>query len=209
MVTNASRFVRACLLPCVFIAALQALQAFAQPSSGASKTSPPSIAAKRDGQRDFDFEIGTWKTDLTRRLRPLTGSNDWVKYGGTSVVRKVWNGSANLVELDVAGPSGRIVGLSLRLYNPESRQWSLNFSSKAGGTLSPPVIGEFKDGRGEFYGQETLNGRAILVRFVISDITPDSCRFEQAFSDDGGKTWEVNWVAIDTRVKDEAARRPG
>jgi hypothetical protein len=92
----------------------------------------------------------------------------------------------------------------LRLYNPQSRQWSLNFASSKSGTLSPPAIGEFKNGRGEFFSQETLNGRAILVRFVISDITPDSCRFEQAFSDDGGQTWEVNWIAIDTRTKDEA-----
>jgi hypothetical protein len=157
-------------------------------------------AAERDGQHDFDFEIGTWHTRLSRLQNPLTGSKTWVKYEGTSVVRKVWNGRANLVELDVSGPAGRIEALSLRLYNPESRQWSLNFSNSRGGTMSPPTIGEFKNGRGEFFSQETLNGRAILVRFVISDITPTSCRFEQAFSDDGGKTWEVNWIATDKRV---------
>ena len=89
----------------------------------------------------------------------------------------------------------------LRLYNPQSRQWSLNFASSSGGTFSQPTIGEFKDGRGEFFDQETLNGRALFVRFVISEITPNSCRFEQSFSDDGGKTWEVNWIAVDTRVK--------
>jgi hypothetical protein len=92
--------------------------------------------------------------------------------------------------------------LSLRLYNPQSRQWSLNFASSRGGTLSEPSIGEFRNGRGEFLSQEEFNGRTILVRFVISPITPDSCRFEQSFSDDGGKTWEVNWVATDTRVKE-------
>ena len=97
-----------------------------------------------------------------------------------------------------------IEALSLRLYNPESRQWSLNFANARGGVMAVPTIGEFKNGRGEFYNQETLNGRAILVRFVIFDITPNSCRFEQAFSDDGGKTWEVNWIATDTRVKDES-----
>jgi hypothetical protein len=107
------------------------------------------------------------------------------------------------VELDVSGPPGRIEGLSLRLYNPEARQWSLNFSNIRSGTLTPPVIGEFKNGRGEFYGADTLNGRAILVRFVISDITLTSAKFEQAFSDDGGKTWEVNWIANDTRIKNE------
>ena len=118
------------------------------------------------------------------------------------MVRKVWDGRANLVELDVKGPAGRIEGLSLRLYNPQSRQWSLNFANSASGTLTTPSIGSFKNGRGEFYAQETLNGRAIFVRFVISDITPDSVRFEQAFSDDGGKTWEANWVAVDTRIKE-------
>ena len=159
-------------------------------------------AAARDGQHDFDFEVGAWKTHLSRRLNPLTGSNTWVEYEGTSVVRKIWNGGANLVELDVEGPAGRIEGLSLRLYNPQSRQWSLNFANRKGGVLSPPTVGEFKEGRGEFFAQETLDGRAILVRFVISDITPSSCHFEQAFSEDGGKTWEVNWIANDTRVKD-------
>lgn len=168
---------------------------------GAAATNATAQAgARRDAQHDFDFEIGTWKTQLKRRLRPLTGSNEWVEYQGTTVVRKVWNGRANLVELDVTGPKGRIEGLSLRLYNPESKQWSLNFSNSAGGTLSPPTIGGFRDGRGEFYAQETLNGRAILVRFVIHDITPTSCRFEQAFSADGGKSWETNWIATDTRV---------
>lgn len=164
--------------------------------SAQAKQPSPSTA---DGQHDFDFEIGTWKTHLKRRLRPLTGSNDWVEYEGMTVVSKVWGGRANLVELDVTGPAGRIEALSLRLYNPESKQWSLNFSNVRGGTLSPPTIGEFKNRRGEFYNQESLNGRAILVRFVVFEITPTSVRFEQAFSDDGGKTWEVNWIATDTR----------
>jgi hypothetical protein len=174
----------------------------AQANSNASRTSPPQTLKGLDGQHDFDFEIGTWKTQLKRLLRPLTGSTTWVEYVGTTVVRKVWNGRANLVELEVEGPSGRLEGLSLRLYNPESRQWSLNFSNSNSGTLSPPAVGEFKNGRAEFFSQETLNGRAIFVRFVISNITPNSCRFEQSFSDDGGKTWEVNWIAIDTRVKE-------
>ena len=182
--------------------ASDAFQAFAQTKSEASRTNLQQNLKERDGQHDFDFEIGVWKTHLSRRLRPLTGSTTWVEYEGTTVVRKVWDGRANLVELQVDGPAGHIEALSLRLYNPESRQWSLNFSNSAGGVLSPPTIGEFKNGRGEFFSQETLNGRAIYVRFVISDITPNSCRFEQAFSDDGGKTWEVNWIAIDTRVKD-------
>jgi hypothetical protein len=168
-------------------------------NGGAAKTEAP---AQRDGQHDFDFEIGSWETHLKRLSHPLTGSTTWVDYAGTTVVRKVWNGRANLVELEVKGPQGRIEGLSLRLYNPDARQWSLNFGSSAGGTLSPPVYGEFKNGRGEFFGQDSLNGRAILVRFVITPLAPDSIRFEQSFSDDAGKNWESNWVATDTRVKE-------
>ena len=161
----------------------------------------PGPGGMRDGQHDFDWEIGTWKTRLKRRLHPLTGSNEWADYEGTTVVRPVWNGRANLVELDVRGPAGRIEGLSLRLYDTASRQWSLNFASRAGSTLTVPAIGAFKEGRGEFYNQDTFDGRDILVRFVISGITPDSAHFEQAFSVDGGRTWEVNWIATDTRLR--------
>lgn len=161
-------------------------------------------AAQRDGRHDFDFEIGTWRTRLRRLLHPLTGSTAWVVYEGTTVVRKVWNGRANLVELEADGPEGHFEGLNLRLYDPRSRQWSLNFANARDGKVAAPTIGQFRDGRGEFYDQETLNGRAILVRFVISDVTAESCRFEQAFSGDGGKTWEVNWVATDTRVNEKS-----
>jgi hypothetical protein len=154
----------------------------------------------RDGRHDFDFEIGTWQTKLRRLGKPLSGSTTWLEYQGTSTVRKVWDGRANLVELDVEGPAGSIEGLSLRLYNPESGQWSLNFANARNGTMTEPVFGEFRDGRGEFYGRDTLDGRAILVRFVISPAPADTWQFEQAFSDDGGKSWEVNWIAIDTRI---------
>ena len=187
-------------LLCAMIIFWQAHQSRAQSAgSEASKTTRQQPDKQRNGQNDFDFEIGTWKTRLKRLMNPLTGSNTWIEYEGTTVVRKVWDGRANLVELNVKGAAGRIEALSLRLYNPESRQWSLNFANIKSGVMTTPTIGEFKNGRGEFYNQETLNGRAILVRFVISDITQNSCRFEQAFSDDGGKTWEVNWIATDTR----------
>lgn len=186
------------LLACSLVV-LHAFQASAQ-TADAPGANPTRAAAARDGQHDFDFEIGTWKTHLSRLLHPLTGSTTWVQLDGTSVVRKIWNGRANLVELDVDGPTGHIEALSLRLYDPQAHQWSLNFANSAGGTLGQPTIGAFKDGRGEFYDQETFNGRTILVRNVWSNITPTSCHFEQAFSDDGGKTWEVNWIATDTRV---------
>jgi len=162
---------------------------------------PPAVVATALGpEHDFDFEIGTWRTSLKRRLRPLTGSSDWVEYQGQSVVRPVWGGRANLLELEVEGSGGKIEGLSLRLYNPDTRQWSLSYSNVRTGTLTPPVTGEFKNGRGVFYGVDEVNGRVVLVRFVISDVSSKSAHFEQAFSDDGGATWEVNWIATDTRV---------
>jgi hypothetical protein len=177
-------------------------KAFETPAAKVSKEErSPIAAAPRDGQHDFDFDIGVWKTHLWRLLHPLTGSNEWTEYQGTTVVRKIWNGRANLAELEADGPTGHLQVLSLRLYNPQSCQWSLYAANSRSGTLSVPTVGEFKNGRGEFFDQEVFNDRTILVRNVWSDITLDSCRFEQAFSTDGGKTWEVNWIAIDTRAK--------
>lgn len=187
--TTRTGFAGLCLL-----ASLLATTASAQPVAATTDTAPDTA------QHDFDWEIGTWKTQLRRLVKPLSGSKEWAEYTGTSVVRSVLDGRANLVELRVEGPAGRIHGTSLRLYNPQSRQWNLNFASARSGMLSRPVFGGFRDGRGEFYSLEDLDGRAILVRFVISEITSDSARFEQAFSDDGGRTWETNWIAIDTRV---------
>jgi len=192
--------------------AFLSLTSAARPQSAqvaAENATQPAAAATRDGQHDFDFEIGTLKTHLRRLVHPLTGSITWVDYDGTTVVRKVWNGRANLVEVVADGPAGHFEGLNLRLYNPQSRQWSLNFANGSDGTLTQPAIGEFKNGRGEFYDQELLNGRPIYVRFLISEITPDSCHFEQAFSVDGGKSWETNWIAIDRRVTDASDKSGG
>jgi len=206
--TIASKAMRTSLTLVAAVVASEALHGGAQTTAGSPRPSSPEAAAPRDGQHDFDFDIGTWKTQLSRRLKPLSGSNTWVKYEGTTVVTKVWNGRANLAELEADGPAGHIQVLSLRLYNPTSRQWSLNSANSTGGTLSVPTVGGFKNGRGEFFDFEEYNGRMILVRNVWSDITPDSCRFEQAFSDDGGTTWEVNWIAVDTRIAASAMRQP-
>ena len=196
------KHVRICLMVCSLVVVLQPLNGIAQQNSDVSQASVQHGLTERDGQRDFDFEIGTWKTHLKRLLRPLTGSTTWVEYDGTTVVRKIWNGHANLVELEADGPQGHFEGLNLRLYQPQSHQWTLNFANSSDGILGTPSVGEFNHGRGEFYDQETVNGRAVFVRFVISDVTENSCHFEQAFSVDGGKTWEVNWTATDTRMKD-------
>jgi len=162
-------------------------------------TSAQQPVTPRDGQHDFDFEIGSWKVHNSRLLRPLTGSTTWIEFEGTSVARKVWDGRADLLELESGTPSGHAEGLILRLYTPQSRQWSVSFASGRDGSLGQPAVGEFKNGRGEFYGREIVNGRTVLARTVVSDITPNSYRVEFAFSDDGGKTWEVDWISVHTR----------
>src|SRR5262245_35759801 len=160
---------------------------------------PVSGLAQPDGRHDFDFEFGTWKTHIRRLLQPLSGSSAWVDLDGLSTVRKVWDGQANLGELEVSNATSRIQGLSLRLYNPESRQWSIYWANSNDGRLGTAMVGRFTNGRGEFFNQELFQGAAIYVRFVFSDITPTSFRLEQAFSADGGKTWEPNWIATFTR----------
>lgn len=155
---------------------------------------------ENEGQHDFDFEFGEWTVELSRLQQPLTGSTEWVHYQGRSVVRRVWGGRANLGELEVEGPEGRIVGLSMRLYDPSARQWRIHWANSRDGELGPAMIGQFRDRRGEFYNQETFRGRAVFVRFIFSDITDDSFRLEQAFSVDGGATWEPNWIARFRRV---------
>jgi hypothetical protein len=182
----------------VFVLVLLSVQGRAQADS---PTAPEAQAASQphDGQHDFDFEFGSWKAHLRRLVHPLTGSNTWVEYDGTSVVRKIWDGRANLGELEVGNATTHIEGLTLRLYHPESHQWSLNWVNSRDGVLGVPTLGEFNNGRGEFYDQEDFQGRSIFVRFTFVDITPSSFRTEQAFSVDGGKTWETNWVAIFTR----------
>jgi hypothetical protein len=157
--------------------------------------------AEREGQHDFDFEFGTWTTHVRVLRNPLTGDEpEWAEYQGTSVFIPVMEGRAHLVELSVDGPAGRIEGISLRLYNPQTRQWNLNYAGLRNGLLTAPVYGGFgPDGRGVFHGQDMLDGRAILVRFEVMRVSEDEARFEQAFSADGGSTWEVNWIATDTR----------
>jgi hypothetical protein len=167
-----------------------------------SQTTTAAAAVQaRDGQHDFDFNFGSWKTHILRLQKPLTGSKDWVEMNGTVVVRKVWDGRGQLEEIEADSSTGHFEGLTLFLYNPESRQWSQDFARSGDGSLETPLVGEFKDGRGELISQEQFNGRTILVRGVWSEIKADSHRFEQAFSDDGGKTWEPNFVATLTREK--------
>jgi len=168
---------------------------------------PPNITA-RDGQHDFDFNVGVWRTHIKRILDPLSGSTGSIELNGTVTVRRVWDGRAELEEIEADGPNGHWEGMTLFLYNPEAHLWSQTFANSKTGVLTPPLIGAFKDGRGELFAQDTIKDRAILVRAVWSDITPDSHHFEESYSDDGGKTWAPAFIANLTRDKQRTGSTP-
>jgi len=152
------------------------------------------------GQKDFDFFMGNWKVRNRRLKRILQGSDEWYEFDATVTARPVWGGLANVDEFDGEMPSGRIQGMTVRLYDPKTQQWRLYWANAARGVIDEPVIGRFENGRGEFYNDELFEGKQIRVRYVWSKITPTSCQWEQAFSPDVGKTWETNWVMEFTRV---------
>lgn len=163
----------------------------------------PDNAPLHDGAHDFDFEPGAWKVHVERLAYGSSGSPRWDQWDGVSHCRKVWAGKANLVELEADGPAGHLEFLSLRLYNPGSQQWSLYYARSERGQLATASIGEFRNGRGEFYDQETYQGRMVLMRGVLTHSSERSVRFEQAFSVDGGKTWELNFTEQFTRLSDD------
>ena len=156
-------------------------------------------AMPRDGQHDFDFTIGVWKTHIKRIVNPLSGGDRTMELNGTVTVRKVWNGRAQLEEIEADGPKGHWEGTTLFLYNPHAHQWSQTFADASAGVLTAPLIGEFKNGRGELVAQTQFDGRTVLDRGVWSDITPNAHHFEEAYSEDGGKTWKPSFIADLTR----------
>src|ERR1022692_3899812 len=173
----------------------QSERAFSLPIPAADAGSPQTNVA-RDGRHDFDFGIGVWHTHIRRILDPLSGSSDSVELNGTVTSRKIWGGRALLEEIEADGPRGHWEGLSLFLYNPESHQWSQSFINSRMASLGSPLIGSFKDGRGELFSQDTFHDKSILVRAVWSNITPDSHSYEESYSNDGGKTWapsQLGW----------------
>ena len=176
-----------------------------QPLCSVAATAPVTDA-RRDGQHDFDFNSGGWNTHIRRLLHPLSGSNEWTELNGTVAVNNVWGGKAQIEEIEADGPGGHFEGMTLFLYNPQAHQWGMYFASGDDGTVDQPGIGEFKDGRGEFYNHELYNGRAVLVRMVWSDIKADSHHVEQSFSVDGGQTWEPNFIGDLTRNNQAAAQ---
>lgn len=191
-------------LSAVLLLLATAASGAAAPEVGAPTPVAPAPASSTtaDGQQDFDWEIGTWRTTVRVLADPLSESPDeWLEFSGTSTVRPLADRRANVVELEVSGPAGRIDAMNLRLYEPQAQRWSLTFVNLRDGLLTPAVYGGFHDGVGEFYGDDRLVDRPIKVRFLVTRVGRDEARFEQAFSADGGETWETNWVAVDHRVR--------
>jgi hypothetical protein len=152
-------------------------------------------------EHDFDFLFGTWRVHNRRLKGRLVGSSEWEDFDARCVARPIWGGAGNIDEFVGRSPSGPLRGMTLRLFDPASGQWRLHWANADRGILDQPMVGRFSDGRGEFYDQELFNGRAIFVRFVWSDISPTSARWEQAFSEDGGRTWETNWTMGMSRIE--------
>lgn len=168
---------------------------------GASAALPAAAGDERDGQHDFDFNNGVWHTHIKRILDPLTGATHSIDLNGTVTARKVWGGKAVLEEIETTGPNGPWGGLTLFTYNPKAHQWNQTFVNKEDGMVTAPLIGSFKDGRGELITQDTREGHSVLIRGVWSDIKPDSHHFEESFSEDSGRTWKPVLIADLTRER--------
>jgi hypothetical protein len=152
-----------------------------------------------DGRVDFDFLLGSW-TVRNRRLKArLQGSTEWEEFPSTCRVRAILSGLGNMDEFTIDSPSGRIEAVTVRLYSPTSREWSIYWAASTGsGRFDVPMVGHFDGPRGEFYSQEVFSGRHIFNRFIWT-VNSETCRWEQAFSVDGGRTWETNWIMDFTR----------
>lgn len=160
-----------------------------------------SPAVAPSAARDFDFLMGPWRIRNTRLVRRLAGCNDWEVFDATGCARPLPGGIGNCDDFIAPAWKPGYVGMSLRVFCPQSQRWSIYWLDNAtggldpaSGLLQPPVVGSFRDGVGSFEGQESFEGRQVRVRFEWTQMQSGSPRWEQAFSDDGGATWETNWV---------------
>ncbi|MBL8517498.1 MAG: DUF1579 domain-containing protein [Betaproteobacteria bacterium] len=155
------------------------------------------------GARDFDFFIGDWSVQHRRLRRRLDGCTDWDMFDGRSTARALLGGMGNIDDNILNLPAGSYRAVTLRTYDPAADQWNIWWlDGRNPGMLDTPMRGRFCNGCGEFFAHDVFNGRPILVRFLWSDMTATTCRWEQAFSVDNGQTWEVNWVMHFTRLPD-------
>jgi hypothetical protein len=160
--------------------------------------SVPSETRPTTHAHDFDFYVGIWKIHNRRLRKALAGSEEWYEFEATSTARPVLGGLGNFDEFEA--PSEGISGLTLRLFDPERDEWLLYWASSRGGPMGAPQVGRFDGDRGEFYADDVYEGQPIRVVYVWSEITDTSARWEQAFSVDGGQTWETNWIMESTKV---------
>lgn len=160
------------------------------------------VDARPDGRADFDFFIGSWDSHQRKLKQRLKGCDEWDEFHGVSAVRKILGGLGNIDEVTLEMPAGRVLGLTVRLFDPQTQLWSIYWSSSAHSVLDAPMVGRFEQGRGEFYDRETFEGRSVFSRFIWTSSGANACRWEQAFSPDGGRTWETNWTADFTRRED-------
>lgn len=151
--------------------------------------------ARLDGRNDFDFFIGTWDSQQRKLKERLKGCHEWEEFTGVSVAQKVLGGLGHMDEVTLETAAGPVRGLTLRLFDPQSHLWSIYWADSRSGTLVAPMVGRFDNGVGAFYDRETFEGHSIFSRFLWTSSGPDHCRWEQAFSADGGRTWETNWTA--------------
>ena len=146
-------------------------------------------------RNDFDFLVGRWKVHHRRLEERLNHCTEWKTFRGTSVMRPLMEGQGNVDDNLLELPGGPYRAASLRAFDPATGLWAIWWlDARNPHQLDPPVRGRFEGGVGTFLADDTFNGRKIIVRFLWSDITPTSARWQQAFSDDGGRTWETNWV---------------
>jgi hypothetical protein len=192
------------LLACALFAALLVFLTQTVREHHTTVLAQQSVSDKRDGQHDFDYAVGTWKFHLKRLKKRLVGSTEWVELDGTTDCRKIMDGRGEVEEMNVesADKNLHIQGLAVRLYNPQSHQWSIYWANAGDGVMEQnPMVGQFTNGRGEFYNQQMFEGRAVYARFTWTGVTTNTPHFEQAFSADGGKTWETNWITNQTKEK--------
>jgi hypothetical protein len=153
-------------------------------------------APVQSGLHDFDFFIGEWRVHHRRLKERLAGSHEWLEFDGTTSTRETMGGWGNMDDNLLDMPGGAYRAVTLRAFDPKTGQWSIWWldGRNPSGNLDPPVRGRFEGGVGTFYADDTLNGKPIRVRFTWSHAAANACRWEQAFSPDGGKTWETNWT---------------
>jgi len=160
-------------------------------------------AAPRDGSHDFDFNVGKWRTHIRRVLDPLSGGAHSVTLDGTVTAHRLWGGPAQIEEIEADGPGGaHVEGMTLFLYDPAAGQWSQAFAGAKANAIDTPMIGGFKDGRGELIAADVVGGRTVLLRGVWSNFTATSHHFEEDYSADGGRTWVPAFIADLTRISD-------